>query len=94
MNSDNTAIKVQNISKYYRIGLKEEMQGSFAGSVMSFIKSPLKNFKKYPDQTNRVFALTYFYGLKTDIKKEEIAKLILSSDGNRSNDEFVELSCH
>ncbi len=47
MNSDNLAIKVSNISKYYRIGLKEEMQGSFAGSVASFMKSPLKNFKKH-----------------------------------------------
>ncbi len=47
MKSNNIAIKVNNISKFYRIGLKEEMEGSFAGSVISFMKSPLKNFKKY-----------------------------------------------
>jgi len=47
MNSNNIAIKVDNISKYYRIGLKEEMHGSFAGSLLRFIKSPLKNYRKY-----------------------------------------------
>jgi lipopolysaccharide transport system ATP-binding protein len=47
MKSKDIAIKVDNISKYYRIGLKEEMNENFAGSVLSFIKRPLTNFRKY-----------------------------------------------
>ncbi|MFQ5866208.1 MAG: ABC transporter ATP-binding protein, partial [bacterium] len=47
MRSKDIAIKVQNISKRYRIGLKEEMRDSFAVAVLDFIKSPLKNYRKY-----------------------------------------------
>jgi lipopolysaccharide transport system ATP-binding protein len=41
------AIKVENISKIYRIGLKKEMQDNFAGALFDFIKSPWKNYRKY-----------------------------------------------
>lgn len=44
---NNTAIKAENISKYYRIGLKDELHDTFAKSLFSFIKSPLKNYRKY-----------------------------------------------
>lgn len=44
---NNIAIKVENISKLYRIGLKEELHDTFAKSIFNFIKSPLKNYKKY-----------------------------------------------
>jgi lipopolysaccharide transport system ATP-binding protein len=47
MSQSDIAIKVQNISKLYRIGLKEEMHDSFGGAMLSFIKSPLKNYRKY-----------------------------------------------
>ena len=47
MNSKNIAIKVENISKCYRIGLKENMHDSIGGAIFDFIKSPLKNYKKY-----------------------------------------------
>ena len=40
------AIKVENISKRYRIGLKEEMHDSLAGQIASFIKSPMSNYKR------------------------------------------------
>ena len=43
----NTALEVDNISKVYRIGTKEEMHDSFARSAFEFIKSPLKNYRKY-----------------------------------------------
>ena len=38
----NTAIKVENLSKRYRIGLKEEDNDTFVGSVLSILKIPLK----------------------------------------------------
>jgi lipopolysaccharide transport system ATP-binding protein len=47
MDSRKTAIKVENISKCYRIGLKENVQDTFAKSILKFIKSPLNNYRKY-----------------------------------------------
>lgn len=59
------AIKVENISKRYRIGVKKEMHDSIGGAIFSFIKSPLKNYRKYrslykfddinPDNNNSQF---------------------------------------
>ena len=40
------AIKVENISKRYRIGLKEETKDTFVGAMGSILKSPLGNLKK------------------------------------------------
>jgi lipopolysaccharide transport system ATP-binding protein len=47
MNSDDIAIKVKNICKRYRIGLKEEMHDSIGSAIFDFIKSPIRNYRKY-----------------------------------------------
>jgi lipopolysaccharide transport system ATP-binding protein len=47
MNSTDIAVKVKNISKRYRIGIKDNMHDSIGGALFDFIKSPLKNYKKY-----------------------------------------------
>jgi lipopolysaccharide transport system ATP-binding protein len=47
MNNSETAIKVEKISKIYRIGLKEEMADTFGGIILDVIRSPLKNYQKY-----------------------------------------------
>lgn len=47
MSRGNIAIKVENLSKCYRIGMKEKMHDTFAKSLFSFIKSPLHNYRKY-----------------------------------------------
>ena len=47
MSDQNIAIKVENISKIYRIGTKNEINDSLAKTMFEFIKSPLKNYKKY-----------------------------------------------
>ncbi|MDR4495762.1 MAG: ABC transporter ATP-binding protein [Nitrospirales bacterium] len=47
MKSNNVAIRVENVSKCYRIGLKEEIHDSLGKSFISFLKSPLRNYKKY-----------------------------------------------
>lgn len=47
MNSSNVAVDVNNISKLYRIGVKEKMYDNFAQSLLAFIKSPLRNFKTH-----------------------------------------------
>ena len=41
-----TAIKVTNLSKRYRIGIKEELHDTLTGQITSFIKSPIANYKK------------------------------------------------
>ncbi len=46
MDSD-IAIKMNNISKRYRIGLKNEMHDSLMSAFISYIKSPVKNYMKY-----------------------------------------------
>lgn len=43
----NVAVKVENISKIYRIGTKEEFQDNLAQTVFGFLKNPLKNYRKY-----------------------------------------------
>ena len=47
MNSKDLAIKVDSISKIYRIGLKESIHDSFGAAIFNFLKSPLKNYQKY-----------------------------------------------
>ena len=47
MSSNNIAIKVENINKIYRIGVKEKIHENFGGALFDFIKSPLKNYRKY-----------------------------------------------
>ena len=47
MSNKNIAIKVENMSKCYRIGLKEKMHDSVGSAIFNIIKSPLKNYHKY-----------------------------------------------
>jgi len=47
MNSDNYAIKVDGISKCYRLGLEEKIHDTIGGAFFDLIKSPLKNFQYY-----------------------------------------------
>ena len=47
MTSKDIAIKVENISKIYRLGLKENIHDSLGDALLDFMKSPLKNYRKY-----------------------------------------------
>ena len=47
MKMTETAIKVENISKVYRIGFKEVIQDSIGATLFQFIKSPLQNYRRY-----------------------------------------------
>jgi len=42
----NTVIKVENLSKRYRIGLKEKIHETFLGALISWVKSPIYNFRR------------------------------------------------
>jgi homopolymeric O-antigen transport system ATP-binding protein len=41
------AIKVENISKIYRIGAKEEIHDNLFKTAIEFLRSPLNNYRKY-----------------------------------------------
>lgn len=47
MKSSEMAVRVEGVSKCYRIGLKEEIHDTLGKGFLSFLKSPVKNFKKY-----------------------------------------------
>ena len=47
MHDSNIAVKVENISKCYRIGMKENMHDTFGHTLLDCLKSPLKNYRKY-----------------------------------------------
>lgn len=42
---DTLAIKVSNLGKAYRIGLKQKKQETLAGSIIAAIKAPVRNFR-------------------------------------------------
>ncbi len=42
-----TAIKVEQISKVYRIGIKDETHDNLVNTVFGFFKSPIKNYRKF-----------------------------------------------
>lgn len=41
------SVKVEDVHKYYRLGVKEQASDSMAGAIMDFFRSPLKNYRKY-----------------------------------------------
>ncbi len=47
MNNSNIVVKVQDIGKCYRIGVKDDRHDSFGSTIFNFIKSPVTNYKKY-----------------------------------------------
>ena len=55
------AIKVENLSKRYRIGLKDQMQDTFVGEIKSWLKAPFTSFKqlqkltKFDDTDRQVY---------------------------------------
>ena len=40
------AIRVENLSKRYRIGLKEEMHDTLFGAMADFVHQPIKNLRR------------------------------------------------
>lgn len=48
----NFAIEAENISKRYRIGIKEQMHDTFMGVITSWLKTPLANFRQLRKLSN------------------------------------------
>ncbi len=47
-----SAIKVENISKAYRIGLKEQRHDTLGATMAAWVKSPFQNFKRLKSLSN------------------------------------------
>ena len=43
---DDIAIRVEDLSKRYRIGVREQIHDTFTGAITSWVKSPLANYKR------------------------------------------------
>lgn len=47
MSDNEFAIRVEGVSKVFRIGMKEEVHANLGNALIDVIKSPLKNYRKY-----------------------------------------------
>ena len=47
MSANETAVRVENLDKIYRIGVKEHMHDSFGSSLFNFLRSPWKNYRRH-----------------------------------------------
>ncbi len=47
MNSSEYAVQVENITKIYRIGVKQQLRDNVSAVIFDFLKKPLNNFRKY-----------------------------------------------
>jgi lipopolysaccharide transport system ATP-binding protein len=52
MQANDYAIKVQDLSKLYRIGVQDTVSDTFGGALLGFLKQPLNNFRKYKSLYN------------------------------------------
>ena len=84
------AIKVENLSKKYRIGIKEEIHDTFVANMVSWIKSPFSNFNrlkklsKFNQDENASDIIMALRDINFSVKKGEIIGIIGSNGAGKS----------
>jgi lipopolysaccharide transport system ATP-binding protein len=82
-------IKVENISKAYRIGLKEQRHDTLGATIAEWVKSPFKNFKRLRSLSNfnNHDDADIFWALKDinfEVKKGEVLGIIGKNGAGKS----------
>ncbi|NQU32079.1 MAG: ABC transporter ATP-binding protein [Bacteroidetes bacterium] len=84
------AIKIENLSKRYRIGLKEENHDTFFGTLSSWVKYPLTNFKrvqklsKFDEDLNSEDVIWALRDISFEVKKGEVLGIIGKNGAGKS----------
>ena len=84
------AIKVENISKCYRIGLKEDNRDSLVNTIVSWIKSPISNFirlrklSKFGEYENSDDIIWALKDVSFDVRDGEILGIIGRNGAGKS----------
>lgn len=76
--SEDIAIRVQNLGKRYRIGLKDELHDTFAGMLGGWLKSPITNYR-------RLRSLSHFDGQESSPQRRK------GREGEADADDFESL---
>ena len=88
-----TAVKVENLGKRYRIGLEDETPDSIVSALLEAVKSPWRNFKKYrslyvfKDADSLESSASVFWalkGLNFEVKKGEVVGIIGTNGAGKS----------
>lgn len=87
---DNKIIQINNLSKRYRIGLKEEMHDSLIGKISSIVLAPFNNFRKvqklskFKGKNNGEDIIWALKDISLDIKQGEIVGIIGRNGAGKS----------